>query len=196
MRRHEIGVPAIRPARPPEDIPGTEKEMPLAAFSPDGRRSALAFPSGRVLDDGEEHAVDGPRQLAWSPDGRTLAVGGSDGRVALLPVGRWAAHAGPVSALAWTPDGRGLLSGGSDGRVSFFDAGAGRLSDAPLVLGEPVTALAAGRDRLAAGTLSGAVRSWPLEARAEGTPAEVRARLEALTGVRLGEDGEAIVRQE
>jgi WD40 repeat protein/DNA-binding SARP family transcriptional activator len=75
--------------------------------------------SGRILDE------------ALSPDGRTLAVRGDDGNVALfdtrtlrqrgtaLPgnsdIGLWAGAAGPLHALAFAPDGRTLAVGGTAG---------------------------------------------------------------------------------
>jgi WD40 repeat protein len=58
--------------------------------------------------------------VAFSPDGKYLAIGDSSGSVMLWHVGRkeyrfsLAAHNGPVSALTFTPDGRRLISGGHD----------------------------------------------------------------------------------
>jgi len=76
--------------------------------------------SNRILDE------------ALSPDGRTLAVRGDDGNVALfdtrtlrqrgpaLPgssndIGLWAGVTGPLRALAFTPDGRSLAVGSTTG---------------------------------------------------------------------------------
>ena len=78
------------------------------------------------------------RSLAWSPDGRTLAVGLMDGRVQLWEVPDAAAGAarladtcvpgplveaidGYVKALAWAPDGRRLVVGGRSSSVAVLD---------------------------------------------------------------------------
>jgi WD40 repeat protein len=96
----------------------------LVALSPDGRRLAIstALHAVLVLD------VEGrliwrqpffpaqPSGLAFSPDGRTLAVGLFDGRIRLFEVATGLEHT-PVratgvcpTALAFTPDGRELIA--------------------------------------------------------------------------------------
>lgn len=76
-----------------------------------------------------------PVDAAWSPDGRTLAVGLADGALALVSVGeperatpprmpmrRLAAHNGAVLAVAWQKAGRSFASSGQDGAVLLWDA--------------------------------------------------------------------------
>ena len=66
--------------------------------------------------------------LALSPDGRTLAVGHSDGKVDLVDARTLrratasARCAGFVGALAFSPDGRLLAATGQHGRVTLWDA--------------------------------------------------------------------------
>jgi putative intracellular protease/amidase len=124
------------------------------AVSPEGRCFAaggsLVDADNKVLRDPAWHLVrlpDGHRvhteptpaspseSGAFSPDGRTLALGLGDGTIQLwgLPEcvlrASWAAHGLPareknlrtVAALAFNPDGRPLASGG--GQVKLWDVG-------------------------------------------------------------------------
>jgi WD40 repeat protein len=77
---------------------------------------------------------------ASSPDGRSLACGGFDGRVHVLgPDGQVVRtcrpHVGRVTALTFSPDGRSLLSGACDGSVALseVDTGTSRPCVAPLL---------------------------------------------------------------
>ncbi|QKW51398.1 WD40 repeat domain-containing protein [Streptomyces buecherae] len=108
----------------------TVAEAPTHAVSP------LAL---RVLADNLVHGYavsltpfEGPADSydasAFSPDGRYLALGGSDGAVYLQdPVtgkavtGPLAGHQGIVRGLAFSPDGRLLASAADDGTVWLWD---------------------------------------------------------------------------
>jgi WD40 repeat protein len=78
-----------------------------------------------VLDD---YAID----LAWSPDGRSLAAASASGPLSIFDAASGATrhllpgHADGTNALAWSPDGATLASGGQDGAVRFWDPEAGQ----------------------------------------------------------------------
>jgi WD40 repeat protein len=65
--------------------------------------------------------------IAISPDGKTVATGQDDGRVAVWDreSGRQlfvlVGHKGPVTAVVYGPDGKDLFSGSSDGEVFVWD---------------------------------------------------------------------------
>ena len=70
--------------------------------------------------------------LAFAPDGRTLAVGDTEGTVRRFDLrsGRelppLPGHTGPVPALCWTPDGKSLLSFGADAQFFAWRADSAR----------------------------------------------------------------------
>jgi WD40 repeat protein len=131
-------------------IQGHQSGVNNVAFSPDGLRVASASgdlgPDGRPMP-GEVKiwdAVTGtelialPPQadpievLAFSPDGRRLAIGGKDGTMLVwdLALGqevfRPRGHSNAVRSLAFSPDGRRLASGSDDATVRLWDTATGQ----------------------------------------------------------------------
>ena len=64
------------------------------------------------------------RALAFSPDGRTVAVGGDDGRIRIFTVRgrsvRRLRQGGTVTSIAYSPDGKLLLTAGRDGNARIW----------------------------------------------------------------------------
>jgi WD40 repeat protein len=86
---------------------------------------ALEARAAAQLDD---YVVD----LAWSPDGKQLALAGGEGKVALAEVGEnlsiatLGEHMLGTLALAWQPHARRFATAGQDGSVALWDAAAAR----------------------------------------------------------------------
>jgi WD40 repeat protein len=103
------------------------------SFSPDGNLLAVASEGSIHLCDprsGEEVRACGRRlggSVAFSPDGKILAAGGSDAAVWIWDVEKgkevrhWEAHPGGVQALGFSPDGQTLATGGRDKLVRVWD---------------------------------------------------------------------------
>src|SRR5262249_42256201 len=70
--------------------------------------------------------------LTFSPDGRTVAAGGTNGTVNRWdadtgqPKEPWRWHQGAVRPVAYSPDGRLLASGGTDSTVQLLDTATGQ----------------------------------------------------------------------
>jgi WD40 repeat protein len=76
----------------------------------------------------DDYAID----LAWSPDGATLAAASAAGPLSLFAAANGArlhtlpGHDQGTNCIAWAPAGGALASGGQDGAVKFWDTAAGQ----------------------------------------------------------------------
>lgn len=107
------------------------------------------------------------RGLAWSPDGKTLAVGAyaalqlwdatSGKQVASL-----AGHRGQVFQLAWSPDGQLLASGSDDNTLRIWDVQSHAALHVLQGISSTILSMAWSPDgqRLAAGCGDGTVQIW------------------------------------
>ncbi|MCJ7568553.1 MAG: hypothetical protein MUO58_13530 [Anaerolineales bacterium] len=126
------------------------KDIYSVGFSPDGALFASISADDQVLlfdavqrvflkehsssDPAVEETIDftGSRDLAFSPDGSTLAAGFHDGTVHRwrIPSGQeivpaFSGHTKRVFSVIFSPDGRTLVSGGYDDRLIFWDVESG-----------------------------------------------------------------------
>jgi WD40 repeat protein len=132
-----------------------------SAFSRNGQMLALAapvdtgsgfalldMPSGRVR--WENWSLTDVSSLGFSPDGRRIVAGSSDGTIATFDTasgrrlaGPQVAHVGLVDAAAFAPGGRIILSGGTEGTVRLWDAADLRPLGEPLRVSDNAGAFAA-----------------------------------------------------
>jgi WD40 repeat protein len=109
-------------------------------FAPDGKTLAFAESLWVTLldrDSGKTTAAqkhgNSVGSLAFSPDGKVLASGGTDGLVKVWsvkpPKEKFVidGHVGAVDSVQFAPDGKTLLTTGSgDGRFQIWDAATGK----------------------------------------------------------------------
>jgi WD40 repeat protein len=129
-----VGARAGRVIPTPVRIPGAVWSL---AFSPNGRYLAAAadinmlyvvdMQSRRIVE--RLAVVDHPRQEAWSPDSRRIAVGSwLGGGIAVYDLSRrsrlWSEP--EWDGLAWSPDGTTVATGDASGVTTLWRAADGR----------------------------------------------------------------------
>ncbi|MFI6504814.1 hypothetical protein [Nonomuraea typhae] len=124
---HDVPAEPLPSSPPAHTDPARTSEV-RSAYSPDGRHLATLTDSKVTLWDARTRAkIPAPpnspspaRAVAFSSDGRLLAIAGSDGSILLWDLEQrttWATltgHTGAVTTLAFSPDGTTLASGSTD----------------------------------------------------------------------------------
>jgi eukaryotic-like serine/threonine-protein kinase len=148
--------------------------------------------------------------VAFSPDGRRVLSGASDGKwgntapgeAQLWSLGGWkplgpaSKHPGPVVAVAFSPDGRCALTGCADGTVRLWDLSTGTLAAAPAALADRLSSLAFSPDGAwfvsgGCSAAGGEARRWePATGKALGPPLVHPGPVES---VAVSPDGKAIL---
>jgi WD40 repeat protein/mono/diheme cytochrome c family protein len=131
--RSEVAVFNVDDENPPRRLPTDFDLITHVEISPDGKRLEASGGSpqqfgGIIFFDPADGKRQPTRRLAadtffggaFAPDGQTIALGGSNGAIYLIPVEEKAPvktielHSDWVTAVAFTPDGKQLVSGSRD----------------------------------------------------------------------------------
>lgn len=175
-------------------------------FSADGRRLVVAGASGmaRVFDlkSGElrgtimgKHLIN---SVAFSGDGKYLALGARDGHIAvwtaegLKPVWEAQGHEDIVDQLSFSPDGTHLVTGSWDKSVKIWEASTGRNLNTLKGHQDAVFSVSFSRDgqRVSSGSYDGAVKTWELSK--EGPPETLAGHTQGVTSTVFSVDGRRI----
>jgi WD40 repeat protein/energy-coupling factor transporter ATP-binding protein EcfA2 len=198
------------------DSLGVDKSQ--VAFSPDGQTFATAasvrFVEWWSTDQDQSHPIrpraetSYVRAMAFSPDGKILAVGGGSSAADHGLVQLWDAQAHQplptqivghegvgvsVTSLAFSPTDNHILAiGGSDKTVELWDVSTGRLITHPLEAHKfPVTSVAFSPDgkTIASGDSSGVVNVWSASTYQWMLELKVNGSADAITAIAFTADG-------
>jgi WD40 repeat protein len=123
MARHGAAINAVR-FHPGGELLGSLDRHGVVFF--------LKFPEMVVFWSHTLVVGGGKGDLRFAPDGRSLAVAGSDGRIVIVevpggkPIASWQAHPRAINALAFHPGSGLLASAGTDATIRIWELPTGR----------------------------------------------------------------------
>jgi len=110
-------------------LPG---EQCIITCSVDGSLRLWDLESGTQIGEDWRDGNDAVQSMALSPNGKTIASGGDNGKVRLWDVEtrkvilKWTGHTEVVYALCWSADGKRVASGSWDGTARVWDVKRGK----------------------------------------------------------------------
>jgi WD40 repeat protein/serine/threonine protein kinase len=130
---NELAVPAERDGDPPRALARTEKAIAYVAVSPSGDTVVvhdgtaiwtLPFAGGPLRE--LAHYADALTTIVWSPDGKTLAIGGHRPEITVVDTRTGAVtelrgHSDAMYMLAFSRDGTRLLSASDDATARVWN---------------------------------------------------------------------------
>ena len=176
------------------------------AFAPGGKNLAAAVNSGTIelwdlrigqslntLEIDDDEYIE---SVAYAPDGKTLAIGTTDGGGLWdAQTGKWQKKitAGDVRIVAFAPDGKMLACGGRDNAVKLWDISAGQLLNTLKGHEGEILSLAYTSDgkTLASGSKDKTVKLW--DARTGQLLSTLKGQEDSVTDVIFAADGKMLV---
>ncbi len=93
----------------------------------DGTAQIWNIQSKQLLHEADYIGGNTVNAVAWAPDGKYLAIAGSNGTIDVRNANTWASicgytqHTDAVNAIAWSPDGKYIASGSNDTTVRVWN---------------------------------------------------------------------------